>query len=114
MQCWPKAFCILVAASPGCRPDAAGETPGFVDTMVSRFESGPVANPPGSIWRYRYKGQDVYYVPPSCCDVPGELYDSSGNFICAPDGGITGTGDGKCPDFFDARTDEQRVWMDSR
>lgn len=92
----------------------ADDTPAFVDNLVAQFESGPVANPPGSIWRYTYRGQDVYYVPPYCCDIPGELYDSDGTFICAPDGGITGNGDGKCPDFFDERTGELRIWIDDR
>lgn len=114
MRCWPKSFCILLAATASCRPDAASDTPEFVERLVSQFESSPVTNPPGSIWRYKYKGQDVYYVPPSCCDIPGELYDGNGEFICAPDGGITGTGDGNCPDFFSERSEPLRVWADER
>jgi hypothetical protein len=62
---------------------------------------------------YNYKGRVVFYVPPSCCDNFGELYDSDGTFICSPDGGLAGGGDGKCTDFFSKRTDQVRVWHDS-
>jgi hypothetical protein len=86
----------------------------FVDHLIGQLAASPKKDPPGSIWKYTYKGLVVFYVPPSCCDVPSELYDSDGNLICSSDGGITGDGDGKCPDFFNVRTDEQRVWTDSR
>jgi hypothetical protein len=56
----------------------------------------------------------VYYVPSKCCDVPSVLYDSAGAVVCSPDGGITGKGDGRCTDFFDARRDEVVVWRDPR
>jgi hypothetical protein len=42
------------------------------------------------------------------------LYDSSGNIICAPDGGFTGKGDGKCTDFFSGRAKELLIWKDAR
>jgi hypothetical protein len=42
------------------------------------------------------------------------LYDAKGNVICAPDGGIIGTGDGGCPDFISQRTGEKLIWEDPR
>jgi hypothetical protein len=98
----------------GCSPATEEERPSFVDQRIREFEAEAKKNPPGSIWRYSYNGRIVFYVPPHCCDVPGELYDSNGTFICSPDGGITGDGDGRCTDFFDVRADEHRVWADSR
>ena len=56
----------------------------------------------------------MFYVPPACCDVPSELYDHDGNLICGPDGGIRGTGDGKCPDFFEKRREGTLIWRDPR
>ncbi len=79
-----------------------------------KFKNEPVGNPPQSIWQYEYNGQTVYYVPPQCCDQFGQLYDASGTLLCAPDGGFTGRGDGKCPDFFKVRTNEVLIWKDSR
>jgi hypothetical protein len=99
----------------GCTPPVGTEyDPGWVTRLVRTWEKDPVGNPPQSIWKYDYKGQPVYYVPPQCCDQYSTLYDSAGTVICAPDGGFTGQGDGKCPDFFQERKNETLVWKDSR
>ncbi|HEU4533571.1 MAG TPA: hypothetical protein VFS00_05615, partial [Polyangiaceae bacterium] len=63
---------------------------------------------------YSYKGDTVFFVPAPCCDHTSELYDSTGKLLCAPDGGITGRGDGKCKDFMTSRKDELSVWQDAR
>lgn len=97
----------------GCTPDAGSEPP-FIHELIVQLRDGEKRNPPASIWRYTYRDAVVYYIPPYCCDVPGELYDSAGNLVCAPDGGLDGQGDGKCPDFFRERSDEERVWSDPR
>ena len=98
----------------GCTSASSRDLPPFVLQLIEKYESAPKANPPASIWRYKYKERIVFYVPPSCCDLPSELYDFDGNFICGPDGGLTGRGDGKCPDFFGQRAEELRVWSDPR
>ncbi len=49
---------------------------------------------------YLYQGDTVYLFVPPCCDRFSELYTSTGSLICHPSGGITGKGDGQCPDFF--------------
>ena len=90
------------------------ENPAWVDELIRKFQSEPAGNPPQSIWRYDYNGQTVYYVPSQCCDQFSALYDAGGREICAPDGGLTGRGDGRCPDFFTKRTNEKLVWQDSR
>jgi hypothetical protein len=85
-----------------------------VDQLIRKFQSQPVGNPPQSIWRYAYRGQPVYYVPAQCCDQSSTLYDANGNVLCAPDGGLTGRGDGKCADFEAKRTGEKLIWQDTR
>jgi hypothetical protein len=114
VQCLRTVLFVSWAAVVGCTPAEADDWPAFVDQLIRQFESGPKKNPPGSIWRYNYKGVIVFYVPPSCCDVPSELYKSDGDLICAPDGGMTGDGDGRCPDFFQTRSEELNVWTDGR
>ncbi len=52
-----------------------------------------------SVDMYLYEGDTVYLFEPPCCDRFSELYDRNGKLICHPAGGITGKGDGKCPDF---------------
>ena len=36
--------------------------------------------------------------------------DSTGTVLCAPDGGIDGRGDGRCPDFLAERKEERILW----
>ena len=66
------------------------------------------------MYRYHYDGRTVYYLPPHCCDQYSDLLDENCKVICHPDGGLTGRGDGKCPDFFTKATDRELVWQDAR
>jgi hypothetical protein len=86
----------------------------WLDRLIEQFQNTPVGNPPRSVWKYEYRGQIVYYVPPQCCDQFSILYDAAGKVLCAPDGGLTGRGDGKCPDFFQERKNGVLVWQDPR
>lgn len=109
---WLLIAVILLLSA--CSPADTSANPAWVDKLVEQYESEPVANPPLSIWRYDYNGQTVYFVPAHCCDIFSVVYDADGNTLCSPDGGIAGQGDGKCPDFFDQRSNEQLIWKDSR
>src|SRR5690242_7699667 len=106
--------CVLLAALVGGDAFGGDARPAFVDALIARLKAAPKKNPPAKVWEYRYRDQLVYYVPPSCCDVPGVLYDRNGAAICSPDGGMTGDGDGRCTDFFDRRTAQRLVWADTR
>ncbi len=97
----------------GCAPTGSSN-PAWVNQLITTFEDQPVGNPPQSIWRYEYKGQQVYFIPAQCCDQFSQLYDASGTLMCAPNGGFTGKGDGRCPDFASLRTDETLIWQDPR
>jgi len=74
----------------------------------------PVTNPPSAIFSYRYRGELVYFRPQRCCDIPSVLYEADGGVRCHPDGGLSGRGDGRCSDFFSARTEERLIWRDPR
>jgi hypothetical protein len=105
---------VITILLAGCAQTTQAGNPDWVNQLIRTFENQPVGNPPQSIWRYEYNDQAVYYVPAQCCDQYSTLYDVEGNVLCAPDGGFTGDGDGKCSDFFTQRTHEQLVWQDSR
>jgi hypothetical protein len=105
-------FAVLCAFSLAA--DTESGNPKWVDDLIARFSSQPVGNPPQSIYCYEYKSQTVYYVPPQCCDQFSNLYDAEGKVLCAPDGGFTGRGDGRCTDFEKARKNEKLIWKDSR
>jgi hypothetical protein len=65
---------------------------------------------PRRVVEYVYNGKKVYYVVAPCCDQFNELYDANCNKMGNPDGGFTGRGDGKFPDFAEKRTKERIVW----
>ena len=54
---------------------------------------------PSGITRYVMDGKDFYLFDPpdGTADFPAQLYDDNGTYVCAPMGGFTGQGDGKCP-----------------
>ena len=108
---------LIVLGLAGCGAQPAGQqpqVPAAVAALIEDLKSQPVANPPAYVASYEYSGQVVYYVPPRCCDIFGNLYDGQGQLICHPDGGIAGHGDGRCPDFFSQRKKEAVLWRDTR
>ena len=92
--------------------------PRWLQRLITRLQSEPVRNPPARILRYTYARRSYYYLPPAAGDQFSSLYNSGGKEICAPDGGITGMGDGKCPSFvrkmLSSRKPGKVVWQDSR
>ena len=42
-------------------------------------------------------GQLVYLHMALCCDQYNKAYNADGRYLCAPSGGFTGLGDGRCP-----------------
>ena len=107
---------LLSAACAGSpiTPDSTDSMPAWLTTLIRQSEEQPVANPPAYIARYEYKGQSVYFLPQRCCDIMGVLYRADGSVACHPDGGLTGTGDGRCADFFRERRNERIIWRDTR
>lgn len=120
-NCCLTFFAVLLLFS-GCHPagTASGnstgkqEKPAWLQEKITAFEREKPANPPVKIYRYRYNGQPVFFITGRCCDIPSQLFTVEGQQLCQPDGGLTGRGDGKCADFFDARTDEKLIWEDLR
>jgi hypothetical protein len=118
------AIMAIALAVAGCKPGvspmiseaatANAQSAPWLNQMIQQMQEEQTANPPAKVFRYTYKDQQVYYVTGRCCDVPGRVYDMYGNVICEPDGGITGRGDGRCPDFFEERKDETLIWEDKR
>lgn len=90
------------------------DRPGWLRDRIEKVLAAAPENPPVQIVRYRYNNQVVYYETAPCCDQFTTLYAADGKVICQPDGGITGKGDGQCPDFTKNRTNETLVWQDPR
>lgn len=104
---------LFLATPAGCASTPTADPP-WVGAMITQMQNGPPGNPPLSLWRYTYNGMTVYYLPPQCCDQFSVLYDGKRNRICAPDGGMTGNGDGRCADFYQKRSAQKLLWQDKR
>lgn len=106
------AFLIILT---GCEKNkSTGSIPYCIQDKIDELKSKGKYNPPATVIQYDYNGKHVYYITSDCCDQYNNLYDDGCNFICAPDGGLSGHGDGKCGDFYDKKTNEQIIWQDSR
>ena len=61
------------------------------------------------VYRFVHDNKYLYYFMADCCDQFDPVYDCDGNFICAPTGGLAGTGDGQCPNY-DLNNDSVLIW----
>jgi uncharacterized protein DUF6970 len=102
------------ADAPGAGPASSTPLPAAITELIHEIQGQAPASPPSYVASYEYEGKVVYYVPPRCCDIFGDLYDEAGQLICHPDGGLTRTGDGRCPDFASKRVNEKIIWRDLR
>jgi hypothetical protein len=71
-------------------------------------------NPRAEVHEYEYRERKVYFFSADCCDFFDTVIDENCVYICAPSGGITGKGDGKCNDFNQSAKYLKRVWKDER
>lgn len=92
----------------------ADSVPVCIRDLIAGFKAEEVQNPPRKVYSYTYNGHTVYYVPAICCDFFSDLYDDKCNVIGHPDGGFTGRGDGKVPDFEKLKSNEKLIWQDTR
>lgn len=97
-------------------PTAEGDNtiPPCIKKKIDSFNLKPKHEQPQKVLEYVYKGKKVYYVEMPCCDFFNEVYDDKCNLLGAPDGGFTGKGDGKLPDFHEKATNEKLIWKASQ
>ena len=107
-------FSIVMLDAKTCSKKEGEDIPACIQQMITEYGNRPVQNPSAAFYEYDYKGQKVYYMKPPCCDQLSKLYDAHCNLLGSPDGGITGKGDGKYPDFFTERKNEKLIWQDLR
>lgn len=103
---------IVVFSFGTCKKEAL--LPECIQQKIVAIKAQPKWNPPARVDEYLYNGKRVYLFSSDCCDQFNQLYDVNCNYICAPGGGITGKGDGKCSDFKTAAQFIRTVWKDER
>ena len=84
--------------------------PTCMKNKIDSFKLKEAHERPQRVVEYSYKSKKVYYIVMPCCDFFSEVYDEKCNFLGSPDGGITGKGDGKLPDFFTEAKGEKLIW----
>ena len=104
------AVLFLTACAAHKKATDTIDIPSCLHAKIDSMKADPNEGSPESITRYRYNGQTVYYMKSPCCDKYNIVYDSVCNILGYPDGGFTGRGDGKMPDFFNEATDAKVVW----
>lgn len=121
--CW--ILVVLLSASCGSKSKLAkskeaviaeqtASLPICLQELVKKIEAEDPTNPPIKIYSYQYKGALVYYETAPCCDFFSNLYNDSCQLLGHPDGGITGRGDGKFPNFEKEATNPKLIWEDKR
>ena len=108
------AFLSLTGSVQKCKKSNAAHIPACVQKKIDSLKAQPMWNPPATVYEYTYKGKTVYAFSADCCDQYNELLDDNCNYLCAPSGGFTGRGDGKCPDFAAEAKQVRLVWRDER
>ncbi|HEX8460319.1 MAG TPA: hypothetical protein VF623_02770 [Segetibacter sp.] len=88
--------------------------PSCIQYKIDSIKSQPVWNPPAEIHEYEYNGKRMFAMSAPCCDFFNTVFDENCNYICAPSGGFTGRGDGKCTDFFKVGKHVRLIWKDER
>ena len=89
--CFLLLLTVLACAKEDCAPQVP---PCLLDRLL---DESPV--PIVEVQRWDIDDDHYFYLVADCCDIPSALFDEDCNFICSPDGGLTGRGDGNCPDF---------------
>ncbi len=95
------------------KSDLKINAPTCIKDKIETIMNNNVTNPPTQVWKWEIDGESYYYITSVCCDQFNNLYNVQCEFVCSPDGGITGNGDGNCPDFIDEII-KILVWEDNR
>lgn len=94
------------------RTDTSG-LPACLAKIIAEQDKETPPNGPERVEKYSFQGKIVYLFTARCCDQYNTLYDSDCKMICAPTGGFSGRGDGKCPDFSKDAKLIKEVWTRS-
>jgi hypothetical protein len=111
-------YILLVLALPflaasTCKK-AQKAVPDCIQQKIDDIKAQPKWNPPAEVNEYEYNGERVFLFSSNCCDQFNVAYDKNCTAICAPSGGFTGKGDGKCKDFMQKAKLIRLIWKDER
>lgn len=91
-------------------PPEPPEENSWLETLIANAEADTDSTFAQAIWSYEYHDEIVFYVSEFYGWGFNRVYDSSGTFLGAPDGGWRNQGDGLLPGFLDSATNRTLVW----
>lgn len=109
-----KPSLLFLVATILIVPTIQSTIPECIKAKINDILSEPVWNPPATITQYLYNDRTTYLISSNCCDQFITLYDESCKPICAPSGGFTGHGDGRCMNFGEQAKFIEEIWSDKR
>lgn len=104
---------VILLVSNCNESDNSNDLPSCIDSKIVEILSNEITNPPTQIWKWMDNGDTYFYITSDCCDQFNYLLNENCEIVCAPDGGITGNGDGNCPDF-SPNLRKTLIWEDHR
>jgi ABC-type Fe3+-hydroxamate transport system substrate-binding protein len=99
---------FIVLFSSCTNPSSPEIKPVWLDAFLKEREAKHIT--PQEIWKYEWNTKTVYFVLSQCCDQLNLLLDKNGKVLCSPSGGFSGTGDGKCPSFWNEKKNGKLIW----
>jgi len=110
-------FAVLALLAPTLMAvdcDPATSTPEVLEAFPceSAFDMEAPGHPIG-VNLYSWNGSEHIVVDKGCCDMFVEVYETATcDYVCAPEGGLTAYGDGRCPTFYDEATFLETVYTE--
>ncbi|HYK55988.1 MAG TPA: hypothetical protein VEV15_05880 [Flavisolibacter sp.] len=114
MKSYIFTFVILLLVAAQTIKKGKEELPLCLQQKIEEIKQQLKWNPPAEVHEYNYNGKRVFYFSSNCCDRYNVVFDEKCEYVCAPSGGITGKGDGKCADFSTKAQYVKLVWKDDR
>lgn len=104
---------MLIAANTPAAPQDPRRNglPSWLLSKMERYDAMPQDQAPLGIWQLTRQGQPAYFEISPCCDQYNPLFNSKGQKVCSPNGGIHGGGDMQCPRPADPHTAVRLVWV---
>lgn len=99
-----------IPTTGGKETTTTNDLPACFKKLIDEKSKETPPDGPTQIDEYLYNGKKVYLFSAMCCDKYNVLYDENCKELCAPSGGFTGRGDGKCPDFNKNAEHVKVVW----
>lgn len=89
-------LCLAASLTACAQPAAGSALPDWLSQRIAVFERAPADAEAVEILALPHAGDTAYLFVAPCCDQFNVLYDAQGRRLCAPSGGLTGRGDGRC------------------